>query len=253
MSPLAVIAGIPLEAYRRKANKPEFKHWRVRVVPSNHPSKAKLNEIWARVVKAAEDETESGTHLILSHSRDSDRPKFQAEVEMWCRVVWLPHRVARNYAASDFDDTIERMLSFETLWRGSIRPTLDSPLLLPEKAFSAHKSVAAMWHRARRVMEDKDKITAVEQLIRRFRKHHHRETAWMDAGSLKFDRGAAHGGHHLPPSRRAKLTFRLPEGFHFDVSHQSNKPFSVRDQAGVARTFRRYANICPHGYFRGGE
>ncbi|MCZ0943312.1 MAG: hypothetical protein OXJ53_09665 [Gammaproteobacteria bacterium] len=253
MTPLAVIAGIPLEAYRRKAKKPDFKPWQIRVIPSKHPRKAKLDEIWSRVVDAAGNDAEGNAHLILSHNRDSDRPRFEAQAETWCRVVWLPHQMARNYATSDFDDTIERLLSFEAHWRASIRPSLDSPLLLPETAFSAAKPVATMWRRARRVREDRDRIDAVEQLIRRFRARHHQEGAWMDVESLRFDRGTAHGGHHLLPSRRTKLTFRLPDGFHFDVSHQSKRPFSVHDQEGLSRRFQKYANICPHGYIRGGH
>jgi len=253
MTPLAVIAGIPLEAYRRKGKKPDFKPWQIKVIPSKHPRKAKLDEIWPRVIEAAGNNAEGNAHLLLSHNRDSDRPRFEAQAETWCRVVWLPHQIARNYAASNFDDTVEALLSFEAQWRNSIRPSLNSPLLLPESAFSAAKSVATMWKRTRRVSEDRDGIAAVEDLIHRFRERHHKEGAWVDEESLKFDRGPDHGGYHLPPSRRTKLTFRLPDGFHFDVRHQSKRPFTIYDQTGLSRRFQKYTNICPHGYIRGGH
>ena len=229
-----------------------MKQWQVRVIPSRHGRKAKLDEIWDKVIASAGCNSDAGVHLILAHNRESDRKKFEKDAADWCRVVWLPDPVFRNYPKPMFDEEIHRLLKFEAIWRASIRPSVESPLLLPETAFSSAQPVRDMWRRARRVGEGRDEIDAVKGLIQRFRHRHHRSGMWLDERKLRFKRGADHGGRQLPPRRRTKLTFRLPDGFHFDVSGESGRAFSVQDRDGVATEFNRYANIDPHGFIRRG-
>ena len=252
MSLLALIAGIPLGAYRRRPERPTFEQWRVRVIPSSHHSKAKLDGIWTRVMRSAEAAAADGVHLILAHYRDDERPKFEDEASKSFRVVWLSRGIAQSYGAKAFDEAIGKALSFEDDWRRSLRPSIDSPLLLPETAFSAEMGVADMWRRAMRVREDRDSIAAVANMIGRFRERHRRSEKWRDVENLTFARGPSHGGQHLPGWRRMKLTFRLPDGFHFDVRHDANRAFFVRNESGQALKFQRYTNIDAHGYIRGG-
>ena len=193
-----------------------------------------------------------GVHLILTHNRDDERPQFEHEASKSFRVVWLTRDIVQNYGHKVFDDAIARTLSFESDWRKSIRPSIDSPLLLPETAFSAETAVATMWRRATRVREDRDSLGAVANVIGRFRKLHRRTDKWRDVENLTFARGPSHGGQHLPGRRRMKLTLTLPGGFHFDVRHDANRAFSVRDESGQVLNFQRYTNIDPHGYIRGG-
>ena len=58
---------------------------------------------------------------------------------------------------------------------------------------------------------------------------------------------------HLPEWRRRKLTFNLPDGFHFEVRHREGRRFHVRDQTGESQRFTEYTNIDPHGFVRSGR
>ena len=104
-----------------------------------------------------------------------------------------------------------------------------------------------------KVRRDRDGLEAVQKVVGRFKRLHRKETIWRDSRELDFSRGPNHGGLHLPKWRRRKLTFNLPDGFHFDVRHREGLRFHVRDQAGENQRFIEYTNIDPHGFVRGGR
>ncbi len=201
----------------------------------------------------ADDSDADGVHLILAHHRDDERSEFEQMVCGFYRVIWIPHELSRSYGTEEFKGEISAALQFEDRWRAKLRPTIDSPLLLPETAFSASESVVDMWRRAMKVRRDRDGLEAVQKVIGRF-KHHHRKTMiWRDSRDLDFSRGPNHGGLHLSKRRRRKLTFNLPDGYHFDVRHCEGRRFHVRDQSRTKRHFIDYTNIDPHGFVRGGR
>ena len=253
MSPLALIAGIPRGLYTRAREKPACHGWQVQVIPSEHQRKADLRSIWKRVMHHADDSDADGVHLILAHHRDDERSEFERMVCRSHRVIWIPRELLRSYGTEVFQREISAALQFEDGWRVRIRPTIDSPLLLPETAFSASGPVVDMWRRAMKVRRGRDGLDAVQKVVGRFKHHHRKETIWRDSRELDFRRGPSHGGRHLPKRRRRKLTFNLPDGFHFDVRHRAGRPFHVSDEAGTTRRFTEYTNIDPHGFVRGGR
>ncbi len=93
----------------------------------------------------------------------------------------------------------------------------------------------------------------VQDAVLRFRDLYFKKHAWRDEKGLTFSRGPNHGGLHLPPWRRKKLTFNLPNGFHFDVRRGERRSFDICDELGRKHNFEKYTNIDPHGYLRGGS
>ena len=104
-----------------------------------------------------------------------------------------------------------------------------------------------------KVRRGRDGLDAVQEVVGRFKDHHRKKMIWRDSRELDFRRGPSHGGRHLPKRRRCKLTFNLPDGYHFDVRHRAGRPFHVSDEAGTTRRFTEYTNIDPHGFVRGGR
>ena len=253
MSPLALVAGIPLGLYRRARGKPSHPAWSIEVIPGQDEKRADLGRIWKRVMNLADDSSADGIHFFLSHHRESEYPRFEREISRTYRVLWIPREVTNCFGTSGFVDWMKSALEFEEKWRMSIRPTVDSPLLLPETGFSAQGSVTDMWRRVHSVCQDRDTLDAVQKVIARFRNRHREGSGWLDVRSLKFSRGAAHGGYHLPKRRRRKFTFDLPEGFHFDVRHSDGFPFRIEDAVGTSMEFKEYTNVDPHGHVRGGR
>ena len=144
MSPLALIAGIPRGLYTRAREKPACHGWQVQVIPSGHQRKADLRSIWKRVMHRADEPDADGVHLILAHDRDDERSEFERMVCRSYRVIWIPRELSRSYGTEVFQREISAALQFEDGWRVRVLPTIDSPLLLPETAFSASGPVVDM-------------------------------------------------------------------------------------------------------------
>ena len=205
-------------------------------------------------MSVVDQELADGVHLILSHDREDERPKFFELKSRSYRATWLTRPLSKKYGEPEFTGAIDDILAFEECWRARIRPGLSSPLLLPETAFSAQSSVSNVWDRARTIHAARDSLDAIENALNRFRTEHRRRTGWHDSNQLVFARDtASHGGYRLEPWRYKKLTFQLPDGYHFDVTHLEGRRFSVLDQYEVSHRFSEYTNIDPHGFIRGGR
>ena len=212
-----------------------------------------LRAIWNRVLQAWNNGPNAGTHLLLAHDTEDERPGFIELRHRSFRATWLPRELSNRYGSKAFTQAIDEVLKFEEQWRSRLQPSVNSPLLLPQTAFSAHPSVKDTWKRVRTVNSLHDTIEAVEHSISRFSQYHRRNRVWCDSRELAFSRCAYHGHHDLPAWRRQKFTFHFPDGFHFDVKHVRDHRFSVYDQEGVPKQFIRYTNVDPHGFLRGGR
>ena len=256
-APIAVVAGVSVESYRRSDWRPERAGWRTHVIPGKERRHGSLAKIWKRLLDFGDEcaeGTDAGVHLLLAHDRGDERPRFRRELRRRSfRAVWLDRHLSNQYGSDDFRDVIDALLEFEEQWREGLRPDLNSPLLLPASAFEAGANVRDSWTRAQDVVIGRDRIDAVRGLIRGFVREHGRRSGWIDERRLLFRRGAPHGMHGLPAWRRQKLGFRLPDGFHFDVAHERDRTFQLSDQEGRPRKFDAYTNVDPHGFVRGGR
>src|ERR1019366_3085581 len=101
---------------------------------------------------------------------------------------------------------------------------------------------------------DPENIAGAEKAVREFervylRKAHHYQ--WIDDRDLIFGReGPRHADAPFP--REWKFSYRLPDGFHYDVQHLEQRKFSISDVAGIrhASGVKGYINVDPHGYVR---
>ena len=254
--PLALVAGIPKGLHQRTPQEPSCDGWDVRTIPSMKPGKCDFSRIATRVFNEADEaETSShdGVHLIVAH--EGHRDQFKEDLRFRCyRVAWLPPASAKQYGDPAFEDALCNLLAFEASWRTTLRPTINSPLLLPEGQFAAEDSTKDMWERVFGVGQTKDDLGAVEETIARFRRHHRHKQGWRDTKALVFDRhGPPHGTHGLPTWRRRKFTFALPAGFHFDVTHERGRRFELTPAEGTRESYHSHANIDAYGYARGGN
>ena len=252
-APLAIIAGIPLGPYRRSNWKPSRAGWTIQIIPGKHISRSDLKDVWGRVMDAADRAPRTGAHLILAHDYEEGRRRFKELQTRSYRATWLPRELSRQYGSSEFRAAVDRALVFEDSWRDRVRPAIDSPLLLPETAFSAEQSVKDVWSRARRVDHGRDRLDAIEKAIVRFRKRHRKPDGWHDSKRLVFEHDTPHAGQQLPEWRSRKLTCQFPPGFHFDVRHNQNRPFQISGREGKVHEFFAYTNVDPHGFVRGGN
>lgn len=249
--PLAVIAGIALSAYRRARDPVDRSGWTIHVIPSQSEHRHDLKGIWKKVMYHIDRAPHDGVHLFLAHGRESERPAFKELNERSYRAVWLPAETCRQYGQPAFRDALNRLMNFEEQWRGRIRPSVNSPLLLPEGAFAAARHVSEIWQRARLVHEKRDNMAHVANAVSRFRQEHWRGSRWIDEQQLAFRRGSPHASH-IPCWRKRKLTFDIPVGLHFDVWHERGRRFRLKGRAGW-RDFVEYTNVDPHGFIRGGS
>ena len=254
--PLALVAGIPLALHQRTPQEPSCEGWDVRTIPSMKPRKCDFSGISTRVFNQADDaETSShdGVHLIVAHEGHRDQLKEGLRLRCY-RVAWLPEAVARQYGQPAFEKELCDLLAFEMSWRTTLRPSVDSPLLLPEEQFAAEGSTKDMWKRVFGVGQRKDGLGAVAKTVDRFRRRHRHKHGWRDTKALVFDRhGPPHGTHGLPTWRRRKFTFALPDGFHFDVTHEKERQFELTAADGMSQRYHSHANVDAYGYTRGGN
>jgi hypothetical protein len=131
---------------------------------------------------------------------------------------------------------------------------LGSPLLLPECSFSVGRGHKQLWRHARSYGDQANiegAVKAVREFIRVYlRKQEHYQ--WIDDRDLIFGRnGPRHAEAPFP--RGWKFSYRLPDGFHYDIKHIEGRKFSVTDGAGTLHSSAAegYINIDPHGYVRG--
>lgn len=253
--PLALVAGIPLGIYQRARQKPSYEDWDVRVIPSQRHEKCDFGPISQRVFNCldeAETSSHDGVHLFVAHN--GPRNGFKRDLMSRCyRVVWFPPIVARRYGQCEFNEKLRDLLDFESSWRKCVRPSVDSPLLLPEEQFAAERSAKDMWSRVYRVGRGTDDLHAVAKTISRFRLRHRHNQGWRDTAALVFNRQAPHGTHGIPAWRRRKFTFALPEGFHFDVAHEQGRRFELASTDGKRKSYSSHANVDAYGYTRGGS
>jgi len=163
-----------------------------------------------------------------------------------------------NYLATpDPTPFLERLtadLAEEEIWSSRVKPTsIGSPLLLPECSFDVGGGHRNMWRHARSY-GDTLNIEGAAKAVRDFERVYLRKAAhyqWIDDRDLIFGRdGPRHADAPFP--RGWKFSYRLPDGFHYDVKHLEQRKFTLSDAAGVrhASGAKGYINIDPHGYVR---
>lgn len=197
---------------------------------------------------------------IFGFSTQRNRDESVAEIIRCFRFRWSKELVALLGCLSSQNQVpfLERLkveMDEELQWSELVRPRdTGSPLLLPECSFSASDGINDLWRHARSY-GDLNNIVGAEKTIKNFRQIYLRKEdyhRWIDGRGLIFDRnGPRHAAAQFP--RGWKFSYRLPHGFHYDVTHCKNRKFSICDAEGVnhVKPANTHINIDPHGYVRG--
>ncbi len=251
--PLLIIAGMQASVTNRnRGYMPQVDDWSVQVIPSRDKKKPDLQSCWTEVLVEASKSIE-GAHVFAYHHREDEYPKFNRRMHDRHRLVWMERDSLGYYGSAKYTKMIEDHLDFERRWRDKLRPRgVDAAGILPERSFSPKKS-KDMWSRMRSIHLSKDDLERVSTLVRHFRESHYSGGRWEDNRGLQFKVASDRHGSN-PPYGSFKFTYRLPEGFHYDVrGNVGNRGFTIEDAEGQSHHFRRYTNIDPHGSIRGGQ
>ncbi|MBI4179172.1 hypothetical protein HY522_07110 [bacterium] len=180
------------------------------------------------------------------------------KIRPYFRFIWLANRVLGHFPHSvgSFIEAVNTVLEQEDLWAETVKPRdTASPLLLPACSFEADGQCHGIWGAAEQ-FGDAGNIVGAARAIHRFHAIHWQSTRegprrWKDLSSRVFNHmGPAHGIAPFP--RGWKYSFRLPDGFHYDVTEAEGRAFVLLDIANVRHAVEkgRYLNIDPHGYVR---
>lgn len=253
--PRLIVAGISQGVVQRHKGvyRPELDGWEV-IFCHSMKFKSDLGSCWGEVLTLANQSPSSGTHIFAFNYIEDERPKFKRDIYARHRLIWLDQSSLAFYGTDRFTDTLRERTRFEEEWRATLRPEdVRSALMLPETTFEANSNLDALWKRAQNVRRGRDDILQVGKLMEHFRTYHYRRGLWIDRRQRRFDPGGPRHAVHVPTEQNWKYTFRVPAGFHFDVSREDPPDFSLTDCKGTVHTFRRYTNVDCHGYVRGGK
>ena len=250
--PLAIIAGMPINKARQlKRSIDELTThgtWRLAWVPARK-NQAGLQNVWGKVKDIADAADATGVHILAYHKTVSERSRYEEEIRFRHRLGWLHHSLLYSGKSDEWWLDIKERLRLEETWRGSVRPSNQHhALVLPGVTFASNKDP---WTTAQRAETDRV-IARAQREIEAFGEYHRHGRVWRDDSALLFDSyGPDHG--HAPQSRQWKFTFKLSPGFHFDVSHELGREFTVVDVGGTTRSFKKYTNVGAHGHVRDGH
>ena len=251
--PLLIIAGMHSSVTNRnRGYVPQVGDWTVSLVPSRDNRKPDLQSCWTEVLQEASKAAE-GAHIFAYHHREDEYPEFNSRMHDSHRLVWMERDTLGYYGSDKYTQMIKNHLNFERTWRDKLRPRgVDAPGILPERSFSP-KRCKDMWSRMRSVTLNKDCLERILTLVQQFRETHYGKGLWEDDKGLQFKVTSDRHGSN-PPYGRFKFTYKLPEGFHYDVRGKvGNRGFTIVDAEGQSHRFGNYTNIDPHGSIRGGH
>lgn len=261
--PVAILAGIPntyVQRFRASLQRGESAYragWVVHYVAIGRTTpEIRETEIEKTLETAS---TQEAPHVIgISKQGGPVHREIAERIRPYFRFLWLDNHLLSHlpHQVPQFISAFNAVLGQEEVWASEVRPGNDaSPLLLPACSFEAHPRCRTLWNLAEQYGEVGN-IHAAGRALEVFRSEHWRPTpsnarGWVDAERRVFDhRGERHGVAPFP--RGWKYSFRIPDGFHFDVTDLDGAEFVLRDVASGRHAIERggYLNIDPHGHVR---
>lgn len=268
--PYLILAGMPRQLHNRVKKRVSVRGWSLILIPSVQDWRSHVDK--SGFHRALQQATRLNTNpnspyifdnrvagQVLAFSAQSDRAKASENIRDHIRLRWLNVDLLSSLPddVDSFNAALQREANFELDWRDRIRPAgNDSPLLLPQCAFSPRR-FGSMWADAGSVGPGPLRGSGMTQLerVRRdlagFATLHRRRGYWLDAREIRFEATELHG---VPadPRWRWKFSWCVPEGFHYNVMHERNFPFTVRqfDRTVVSVNRAGYLNVDCHGRCR---
>lgn len=199
------------------------------------------------------------THLLAFRPRAGEQGRIVDELRPSFRFRWLDNLHLRTVwsDAVAFNSWLDGVLEEERQWSELLQPTaIQSGLLLPECSFTP-RSRADVWSLAEEAASH-DQIIGAHRVLEAFENAHWHATqdprsSWVDAVRLVFRPASPREFHGVAPFPRCwKYSFRLPDGFHYDITHVEDRSFQVRDRMATDHPASKggHVNLDPHGVVR---
>lgn len=203
-------------------------------------------------------EEHDGSH-IFGVSAEKTRNQIEDLISPHFRFRWIDAKTIGRVGTGDEAPLVAALSAAtqeENYWLTNVKPKDSaSPLVLPE-IFCAKRDFSGLWRLANSY-NNEGHLQAAATLIERFTRYHRRhadgfsKTPWQDDDSWIWnDDGERHGDPEFP-NEDWKYSFRLPDGFHFDVSPSAKGKFFFTDIHKNRHKFKKHLNITAHGEVRG--
>lgn len=253
----AFVAGLGLEFYGAfRGHGATAPNWKIRVLPSRRRSNdlaSCLSEL--QDLLESEVDNANGSHVIGFHSVRTEQEALKKTLTPTTRLIWSDRAHAQTFGTDTFDQRLTQLLLLEGEWRNHVRPpNVRSPLLLPNRIFDAVAPFNEIWSRA----NDARSLAEIQDTggrIRRFHDEYYDNGRYTSAASLEFmpPKPTKWHGFHVLWHQNHKYTFRIPNGFHYDVKRSDDARFSLTSVNEGLRSYAAYANVDPYGHTRGGK
>ena len=198
-----------------------------------------------------------GAH-IFGLSTSKLRSEVDELIKPHFRFRWMDARIVGPIGGGNevpLIDGIKDVLAEESLWNSRVRPQeFGSPLVLPE-IFGCDRFMCQIWRLSQSYNNIGHLHAAIERVANFAPKYRKRisensKTAWVaDDDWIWDDNGTRHGKPSFPLDW--KFSFKLPDGFHFDVSPRGKGKTHFQDKDGKRHTFNKHLNVTAHGNIRG--
>jgi len=252
--------GLPLSTHRRL--KQDSDGWQ-NAVPEPHLFRAtpiSTNE-YATFTKGELQDlagavAEGFTHIVIPASRDWKllQSRFQFDCRVHIARLWEP---LKSITWGLLKERLHAATKLDELWLEKFCPTdVRHPLLLPPSVFSTTRDTHRYWHRCDVYSEDA--IPEAEELLGIVEKEHRRpdgngSRSWIDGRKWRYRIDPSK--HGLSAADRAKskayrFCFEVPPGFHYDVTDETGRTFSILIDGKPQRV--AHCNVTPWGYVRRG-
>lgn len=257
--PTFILAGYPRSLVNEVKNAVAkcaelFSHWKYLLEPGDKKTEAFISKKHAeRLLTLANDH--DGAHIFAVTGRGDEH--WENVIKPYFRLRQVATSAVGQTGNGNFDPLskeLEAATIEEDYWINTIKPTnTGDPLILPQN-FATNRALRQMWHLAES-FNNRRNLEAAAALIDKFRKEHRQsvgsgKTPWIDADSWVWkDSGARHGNPEFPEDW--KYSYRLPDGFHYDVSSKKGTKTHFRDVDGVDHVLKDYVNVTSHGTVRG--
>ncbi|GAB0057574.1 hypothetical protein SIID45300_01905 [Candidatus Magnetaquicoccaceae bacterium FCR-1] len=207
--------------------------------------------------KTASESTDS--HIVGIRNAEGNSNEIARQfIKPFFRFRWFEgkHLPLIYHPDQELINRLSEIIQEEEYWRNNIKPDdIYHPLLLPKDIFNSQCKCQNLWEICD-TYGDFNNLHDANRKIKIFTTTYqhtmvHGGRGWKDTTKLLFDpNGARHGD--APDFHRWKYSFQLPEGFHYDVNHEREQAFHVRDAKGVTRSATQggHLNIDPHGHVR---
>ena len=250
--------GLPISTHRRL--KEESGDW-TDAVPDPHEFHAtpiSTNEYMSftegELDELARWVSDGFTHLVIPANREwriiQERFRFDCRVHM--ARLWEP---LKDITWDLLKERLHAATKLDEVWLRKISPNdLRHALLLPPSIFSTMRTTHQYWHKCEVYSEQR--IKEAERLLGIVEKEHRRpdgkgKRCWIDARKWRYRIDPLK--HGLSTADRAKggsyrFCYEVPHGFHYDVTEDSGRPFTVPIDGEPQRL--THCNVTPWGHVR---